>query len=114
MNTAGAEAERWALHYLQRQGLRLVTQNYHSRFGEIDLMMLDGAVLVFIEVRLRRQSDFGGAAVSIDYHKQQRLIRTAQQYLSTQARTPPCRFDALMMEDAQGRNVQWIKNAFEA
>ncbi|MFY9259650.1 MAG: YraN family protein [Gallionella sp.] len=114
MNADGVLAEQWALHYLQRQGLRLVAQNYRSRFGEIDLMMMEGAVLVFIEVRLRRQGSFGGAAASIDYHKQQRLIRTAQQYLSNQARTPPCRFDALIMEDAQGRNVQWFKNAFEA
>lgn len=114
MNTDGAEAERWALRYLQQQGLRLVAQNYRSRFGEIDLMMREGAVLVFIEVRLRRQSGFGGAAASIDHHKQQRLIRTAQQYLSTQVHTPACRFDALIMEDAQGRNVQWLKNAFEA
>lgn len=114
MNTDGAAAERWALRYLQQQGLRLVAQNYRSRFGEIDLIMQEGAVLVFIEVRLRRQNSFGGAAASIDHHKQQRLISTAQQYLSTQARIPACRFDALIMEDAQGRNLQWIKNAFEA
>ena len=91
-----------------------VAQNYRSRFGEIDLIMRDGATLVFIEVRLRRNADFGGAAASIDMRKQQRIIRTAQQYLASLAHTPPCRFDAMLMDDASGRNMQWLKNAFEA
>jgi len=73
-----------------------------------------GAALVFVEVRLRRNADFGGAAASIDARKQQRLIRTAQQYLAGLAHIPPCRFDAVLMDDAQGANVQWLKNAFEA
>lgn len=112
MNNHGAQAELWALQYLQRQGLRLVAQNYRSRFGEIDLIMQDGAVRVFVEVRLRRNGNFGGAAASIDHHKQQRLIHTAQLYLTTQAHTPPCRFDAVLMDDAQGKNVAWVKDAF--
>lgn len=110
----GALAEQWATQYLQRQGLKPVAQNYRSRFGEIDLIMQDGATLVFIEVRLRRHATFGGAAASIDAHKQQRIIRTAQQYLASLARTPPCRFDAVLMDDVQGRNMQWLKNAFDA
>lgn len=112
MNPHGAQAEQWALHYLQGQGLRLVTQNYRSRFGEIDLIMQQGAVLVFVEVRLRRNGNFGGAAASIDPHKQQRLIRTAEQYLTTQKYIPPCRFDALLMDDVQGKNLQWMQDAF--
>ena len=110
----GAQAEQFAAQYLQQQGLKLVEQNYRGRFGEIDLIMQDGASLVFIEVRLRSNADFGGAAASIDARKQQRLIRTAQQYLAGLARTPPCRFDALLMDDVGGRNVQWLKNAFDA
>lgn len=110
----GALAEQWAAQYLQRQGLKPVAQNYRSRFGEIDLIMRDGAMLVFVEVRLRRNGDFGGAAASIDAHKQQRLVRTAQQYLASLAQLPPCRFDAVLMDDAGGRNAQWFRNAFEA
>ncbi len=110
----GALAEQWAAQYLQRQGLKPVARNYRSRFGEIDLIMQDGATLVFVEVRLRRNGNFGGAAASIDAPKQQRLVRTAQQYLAGLARLPPCRFDAMLMDDAQGRNAQWLKNAFEA
>ncbi len=55
----GAQAEQRAAQYLQRQGLKPVAQNYRSRFGEIDLVMQDGATLVFIEVRLRRNASFG-------------------------------------------------------
>ncbi|MDD5299609.1 MAG: YraN family protein [Gallionella sp.] len=110
----GAQAEQWAAQYLLQQGLKPVTENYRGRFGEVDLIMRDGAALVFVEVRLRRNTDFGGAAASIDARKQQRLIRTAQQYLAGLAHIPPCRFDAVLMDDAQGANVQWLKNAFEA
>jgi putative endonuclease len=114
MSKDGALAEQWAAQYLQRQGLQPVAQNYRSRYGEIDLIMRDGATLVFVEVRLRRNADFGGAAASIDARKQQRIVLTAQQYLAGLPHTPPCRFDALLMDDAQGRNAQWLKNAFDA
>lgn len=113
-DNGGAQAEQWAVRYLQQQGLKPVAQNYRSRFGEIDLIMRDGATLVFVEVRLRRNAGFGGAAASIDARKQQRIIRTAQQYLAAAAHTPPCRFDAVLMDDAQGSNAQWLRNAFEA
>jgi len=114
MNNSGALAEQWAAQHLQRQGLQLVVQNYRSRYGEIDMVMRDGKTLVFVEVRLRRNADFGGAAASIDARKQQRIIRTAQQYLASLAYTPPCRFDVVLMDDAQGRSAQWLKNAFDA
>jgi len=114
MNNQGALAEQWAAHYLQKQGLKLIEQNYRGRFGEIDLIMQDGDTLVFVEVRLRRNDDFGGAAASIDIRKQQRLVRTSQQYLSSLAIIPACRFDAVLLGDAQGKNAQWLKNAFDA
>ena len=110
----GAQAERWAAEYLQQQGLKPVTQNYRSHFGEIDLIMQDGVTLVFIEVRQRSSTRFGGAAASIDHHKQQRLIRTAQHYLANLGRIPPCRFDVVLMDDADGLNAEWLKNAFDA
>ena len=106
----GTHAERRAAQYLQQQGMKPVAQNYRGRFGEIDLIMRDGATLVFIEVRLRRNANFGGAAASIDARKQQRIIRTAQQYLANLAHIPPCRFDAVLMDD---HGMQWLKNAFE-
>ena len=111
---SGKQAERWAAGYLQRQGLKLVTENFHSYFGEIDLIMQDADTLVFVEVRQRSSDDFGGAAASIDRHKQHRLIRTAQYYLARLGHTPPCRFDVVLMDDEQGLNAEWLRNAFEA
>ncbi|UJP01573.1 MAG: YraN family protein, partial [Nitrosomonas sp.] len=55
----GSDAEQIALTYLQRQNLVLVAQNYRCRFGEIDLIMRDGATLVFVEVRMRGSEAFG-------------------------------------------------------
>lgn len=107
----GAQAEQVAAKFLQRHGLTLIKTNYHCRFGEIDLVLRDGETLVFAEVRQRSRSDFGGAAASIDAHKQQRLILTAQHYLASQPRIPPCRFDALLLDGAG--NIDWVKNAFE-
>jgi len=110
----GAQAEQWAAQHLQKQGLKAIAQNYRGRFGEIDLIMQDGASLVFVEVRLRRNENFGGAAGSIDARKQQRIIRTAQQYLAALDHIPPCRFDVVLMDDTSGHNLQWIRNAFDA
>jgi putative endonuclease len=110
----GAQAEHWAENYLLSQGLKLIARNYRGRFGEIDLIMQDKEVLVFVEVRQRSSSHFGGAAASIDHHKQKKLIRTAQQYLGHLGHTPLCRFDAVLMKDADGRDVVWVKNAFDA
>ncbi len=107
----GARAEQLAAQYLQSNGLRLVQSNFRCRFGEIDLILRDGETLIFAEVRQRSRGDFGGAAASIDAHKQRRLILTAQQYLASLPRIPPCRFDAVLLDAAD--NVEWIKSAFE-
>jgi putative endonuclease len=107
----GARAELIAAEYLRRHGLALVQSNYRCRFGEIDLILRDGETLVFAEVRQRSRGDFGGAAASIDQHKQQRLILTAQHYLASSPRLPPCRFDAVLLDAAD--NIEWVKNAFE-
>lgn len=107
----GKEAENHAAVFLQNHGLRLVARNYRCRMGEIDLIMEHGGTLVFVEVRMRRSENFGGAAASITGHKQQKLIHAAQHYLQQQAKQPPCRFDALLID---GGKIEWIKDAFSA
>lgn len=114
MSNKGAAAEQTAALFLQRYGLKLLQQNYRCRFGEIDLILQDGATLVFAEVRMRRRADFGGAAASIDGVKQARLIRAAQHYLATLGHTPPCRFDAVLLQSTDDKALEWIKDAFSA
>ncbi|HEY0720354.1 MAG TPA: YraN family protein [Gammaproteobacteria bacterium] len=112
----GAQAEQAACDHLSAQGLRLHARNYHCRSGEIDLIMRDGDTLVFVEVRYRSSTRFGGAAASIDMAKQQKLIRAAQTFLSEQRLTnTPCRFDVVTVHPHDGTmRVEWITNAIEA
>lgn len=113
MISRGTQAELSAAQFLQRQGLTLLQRNYRCRHGEIDLILQDGSTLVFAEVRLRSRSDFGGAAASIDHAKQQKLIRSAQHYLATLPHTPPCRFDAVLLQTPDGTGIEWVRNAFD-
>ncbi len=120
-NNAGLEAEKLAATFLASHGLKLVMQNYHCRFGEIDLIMQEAKTLVFIEVKLRSSDQFGGAAASITPQKQQKLILTAQHYLQRHRQNmdePACRFDAILMnrkdlKPTDLQHIEWIRNAFE-
>jgi putative endonuclease len=107
----GQTAESRAAAFLQAHGLRLVARNWRCRFGEIDLVMQDGAILVFIEVRLRSRSDFGGAAASVTPAKQKKLLAAARQYLTTLNTLPPCRFDVVALSGSA--SPEWIRNAFD-
>jgi putative endonuclease len=111
-NNAGLDAEKLAATFLANHGLKLVAQNYHCRFGEIDLIMKDGQSLVFIEVRLRSNSQFGSAAASITPQKQQKLSLTAQHYLQQSNDKSACRFDVILMQKLDISAIEWIKNAF--
>ncbi len=107
----GQSAESRAEAFLKTHGLKLVTRNWRSRFGEIDLIMQDDSTLVFIEVRLRTRSDFGGAAASVTPAKQKKLLATARQYLTTLKMLPPCRFDVIALSGDGA--PEWIRNAFD-
>lgn len=96
---------------MKAQGLSLVARNVRSRFGEIDLIMRDGEVLVFVEVRARSRSDFGSAADSITPAKQRRIVLVAREYLARQPGHLVCRFDVVTL-DGTRNNPVWIRNAF--
>jgi putative endonuclease len=111
-NNMGMAAEQLAATFLAQKGLKLVTQNYHCRFGEIDIVMMDAKTLVFIEVRLRTNSQFGDAAASITPQKQQKIRLAAQHYLQQFDDKSACRFDVILMHKAEMQAIEWIKNAF--
>ena len=107
----GADAEAMAAAFLEHKGLRVIERNYRCRLGEIDLVAREGATTVFVEVRQRASSAFGGAAASITAAKRQRLLRAARHYLSRLRTLPQCRFDALLIEGDPPR-IEWVRNAF--
>ena len=115
----GEDAEAACYHYLKTQGLKLVEKNFNSRFGEIDIIMLDKTMLVFIEVRFRKNAQFGGALESITPSKQNKLRRTAELYLQKNAQHKNARFDVVSMSKStqtstnrQLYTFDWIVNAF--
>lgn len=102
------QARRW----LESQGLRFIAANARERGGEIDLIMRDGAVTVFVEVRYRRSASYGDAASSVTQKKQQRLLQAGRLWLSRHNGsfdTVDCRFDVVAFT---GNDIQWLKNAF--
>ena len=111
MNRLGEAAEATAAAFLTGQGLRIVARNFQCRFGEIDIVAMDGDMIVFVEVRQRASAAFGGALESITPAKQRKLVRTAEVYLLERATQSPCRFDAVLVEGKGGR-IEWIRNAF--
>lgn len=111
---AGDAAEERALAHLLDAGLRLLARNYRTPGrggGEIDLVMRDGATLVFVEVRRRGRRDFGGAAASVGVAKQRRIVFAARHFLLRYPAPPPCRFDVVALEPG---GVHWLRAAFDA
>ncbi|MCJ7589720.1 MAG: YraN family protein [Woeseiaceae bacterium] len=110
----GQRAEQFAFGYLQKHGLRPIARNFHRRGGEIDLIMLDGECLTFIEVRYRASTAFGSASQTVDFHKQRKIISTAALFVAQSRRyaTHTMRFDIVAIEGSEELNVEWIKDAF--
>jgi putative endonuclease len=106
----GAAAEEHAARYLAQRGLRVVERNFRVRGGEIDLICRDGQSVVFVEVRLRRRSDYGGAAASITAAKQAKIIMAARHWLARHGEFP-CRFDCVLLD---GEHIEWLRDAFTA
>ena len=104
---AGQIAEQLALEYLLKYDLKLLQQNFCSRFGEIDLIMQDSREIVFVEVR-QRQASTDAAIESISPSKQRKLIKAAQYYLVKTGYDIACRFDAVAIDG--NSNIEWLKN----
>ncbi len=107
------EGQAWELQarqFLERQGMRLVEENFRCKSGEIDLIMRDGQFYVFVEVRARASRTRGGAAASITPAKIRRLVHAAQFYLMRFDAMPACRFDVIAFDGGQ---LDWLSNVIE-
>ena len=107
----GNQAEDEAYQYLLKQGFKLLEKNFSTKAGEVDLIMQDGESLVFIEVRYRKNADFGGAAASVTPKKQQRIIKAALAYQQRHSPQSSLRFDVVAIE-GDNRELNHIKSAF--
>ena len=113
----GDAAEAAALAMLQARGLQLLARNAASRGGELDLVMRDGATVVFVEVRYRATRRFGGGAASVDAGKRRRLVHAAHAFLAAhpQMADAPCRFDVVDADgDPDAPTLTWLRAAFDA
>jgi putative endonuclease len=115
-SSKGQLTESYAQEYLSKQGLTLIERNFHSRQGEIDLIMLDGDTYVFVEVKYRKSKDFGGAIAAVSTSKQKKIKQCVTFYLhqnSLNEYNTPCRVDVVALEgDITQPDVTWLKNAF--
>lgn len=111
----GAAGEDAALAWLCQRRLQPMARNVAFAFGEIDLIVRDGATVVFVEVRQRRNDHFGGAAASVDRRKCGRIARAASAWLANHPALAkaPCRFDVLALSGRDDNvQIEWLRAAF--
>lgn len=116
-NQSGKLAEGIAANYLAKQNIKILKRNFHCRFGEIDLIGLEQDILLFIEVRYRKNEKFLTAIETIDPHKCKRIVITSEYYLSQQKKYQSylCRYDVITLTgELDTPVIEWIKNAFQA
>ncbi|MCH3972043.1 MAG: YraN family protein [Oscillospiraceae bacterium] len=115
-NKTGAAGEDFAAAYLQQRGCRIVTRNYHSRYGEIDVIAANEVHLIFLEVKARAPGAMVSPLAAVTPQKQRKIIRTAQAYLMRFPTRLQPRFDVMGItmdgNTASVTNYVYLKNAF--
>jgi len=117
--TLGRQGEDAAARYLRRRGYKVLARGDRlRRRDELDLVMLDGKTIVFVEVKTRRSQQFGHPAEAVDAAKQRRLTRLAVTFLKRHRLLDhPARFDVVAVTWPEGQRrplIEHIENAFEA
>jgi putative endonuclease len=103
---SGAWGEALAAEYLRKKHYKIVAVGYHCRFGEIDLIVQDRKYLIFVEVKLRKSSDFARAMEYVDRNKQDKIRITASMYLSQNPTKLQPRFDIVEIYAPEGTETQ--------
>lgn len=108
----GSTYEKIAEEYLKRSGYRICERNFRCRMGEVDLIALDGNVLVFLEVKYRKNTAYGNPAEAVTPAKRRTICKVASYYrlIKEIPDSQPCRFDVVSI---LGNRVEVIKHAFE-
>ena len=114
--TIGDKGESFAARLYEKSGYTVVKRNYHSRYGEIDLIAESDAEICFVEVKTRKLSSLGNPAEAVDFRKQKKLTLTAMKYLGEVESFKQPRFDVLEIWQQDGKIMKYnlIENAFYA
>ena len=115
MRSTGNVFEDRAYATLQAAGLVLLARNYHTRHGELDLIMLDRQTVVFVEVRYRQSARCGSALDSVTSAKRNKVILAAQKWLAAHPKHAhrACRFDVVGYDGPHGQTqMAWLRGAF--
>ncbi|HUU37121.1 MAG TPA: YraN family protein [Candidatus Desulfaltia sp.] len=111
----GRSGEDVAVAYLQKKKFRVVCRGFRFHKGEIDIIARDRDTLVFIEVKTRRNQDFGRPEEAVTPLKQNQIRRLAEAYLAlNNLGEIPCRFDVLSLvwDEKDGPRIRHIRDAF--
>jgi len=112
----GKTGEKRAAKFLRKKRYKIVTRNYHCPAGEIDLVALDGDIVVFIEVKTRSDADHADPEDAVNFHKQKRMARCARFFLQhTGSEGRACRFDviAITLNDGTDMEIEHFEDAFQ-
>ncbi len=109
----GKWGEALAAETYRKKGYKIVAVNYRTRFGEIDIIAENKGFIVFIEVKLRKNSNFGDAAEFVTYSKQKKLRMTAEIWLSENETKKQARFDVVEVYAPSGISEDYTINIIE-
>lgn len=119
-NLSGVYGEKCAKDYLIKNGYKIICTNYKTKLAEIDIIAKEKNVLCFIEVKTRKNKNFGNASDFVNYYKRQKIILGARTYLMSNKHNGEMRFDVVEVygdffgEDFLVSEINIIKNAFDA
>ncbi len=109
----GDKGENISCEFLKDKGYDIVTRNYRTRYGEIDIIAKDGTVLVFAEVKLRSGGNYGRGIEAVTPHKVGKIHQVAMEYIQHNYETEPeCRFDVIEITNLEKIEIMHVKNAF--
>ena len=109
----GDKGEKYGAEYLKNKGYEIITCNYRTRYGEIDIIAKDKDTLVFVEVKLRSGSKYGRGVEAITSHKIEKIHQVALDYIQNNyEKEPECRFDVIEILNSNEMEILHIENAF--
>jgi len=118
IKACGKFGEDFTAKYLKAKGYKIVAQNFHSRFGEIDIIAQNKSIIAFVEVKTRSEGALFLPREAVDFYKQQKCVKTAQFYLINNPTELQIRFDVseiMLSKDTKKPEVKihnYIENAF--